>query len=209
MCIDLLLFFYSHKGLISAHVKIYKYQYQYQYMREGVKVESIFDEHGYLPAGFNQWILEDVGKYLVNDFPESNTRKDIFSGYLHMLKLLEPFAVNIEQWLDGSFCTTKLNPNDLDLLTIMDKETIDNLPHEKQTILLSLFQGPENKYNFKCDSYFLPSVPPDHPDYHKFLANRSYWKGQFGFDREDIPKGIVQIVIEKENSSSDSGSEEK
>ena len=30
----------------------------------------------------------------------------------------------------------------------------------------------------------------------KLVNNRNYWRGQFGFDREDNPKGMIKISKE-------------
>lgn len=48
------------------------------------------------------------------------------------------------------------------------------------------------------DIYFAYATSPENQrllsnDYQQVVNQRNYWRGQFGFDRADNPKGIVKI----------------
>ena len=49
------------------------------------------------------------------------------------------------------------------------------------------------------DIYFAYATSPENQrvlspgDYQQVVNKRNYWRGQFGFDRADTPKGIVKI----------------
>lgn len=161
---------------------------------------NIFDSNGYLPPGFQDWTLSQVKCLLVEEFTESRTRKDIFDGYIELVKVLTVFNITVEQWLDGSFGTCKKDPNDLDMLTLLDKDFIDNLPDDVKQVLSSIFSGPDTKAKYKCDSYCIPSVPKSHPHYSECLTMKKYWMGQFGFDRNDVPKGIIRVIVSSDDN---------
>jgi hypothetical protein len=155
----------------------------------------MFDEHGNLPAGFTDWTIQEVRERLVDAFPSSQSRPTIMAGYMRLRADMQPFACDGEHWIDGSFSTAKAEPGDLDLLTVADKDAIDNLTPAQQQEWQGLVAGAATKAGYSCDSYFLPSVPENHPLYGRFRTWRKYWMGEFGFDREDRPKGIVRVAV--------------
>jgi hypothetical protein len=166
-----------------------------QLARGGVPA-SMFDEHGNLPAGFADWTLEDVRERLVDAFPTSQSRPVILAGYLRLRSEMQTLATaDAQHWIDGSFSTAKPEPGDLDLLTVIDKDHVDSLEPAQQQALAELVAGPNTKATHHCDSYFLPSVPESHPMFATLRAQRKYWMGEFGFDREDRPKGIVRVPV--------------
>lgn len=151
---------------------------------------DIFNNKGLLNPGFCEYKLEEIEKIFVTDFLESQTRKEIYKGFLVWLKSLLNTCVPDEIWIDGSFATTKINPNDIDLICFINFN--DFL--EKKLEIQQLRQiGLENK----CDTYIgiSPKSVVDEKLKNEFTNNRNYWRGQFGFDREDNPKGMIKINI--------------
>ena len=148
---------------------------------------------GYLAPGFHDCTVADINEGLVAPFTDSTTRKKIFDGYVTLVELLKGVQITAEQWLDGSFCTDKVDPGDLDMVSLIDKDTLDNLSPQMQQSIEPIFLGKNTKQQYCCDSYLLVTLPPTHPDYNKYIAMRKYWLGQFGFDRNDVPKGILRI----------------
>ena len=96
-----------------------------------------------------------------------------------------------EIWLDGSYVTNKLNPNDLDLLVFLNVE--DWIKFNEDNCIEKL------RDNHLLDAYVaisstnenLEKVSQD--DSNVIINQRNYWRGQFGYDRNDIPKGIIVI----------------
>ncbi len=77
---------------------------------------------------------------------------------------------------------------------------------EKQEKLKELLSGPSAKAKYMCDAYFCLSFPESHPHFQHARAKRKYWMGEFGYDRQDVPKGIV--LIEQKTEPSDANLEE-
>lgn len=74
-------------------------------------------------------------------------------------------------------------------MLIFSPEEINNLTQENQLLLSQLFgQNRECKLKYLCDAYplMLKNGELDFND-------KAYWRGVFGFDREDKPKGIITI----------------
>lgn len=146
----------------------------------------IFNEKGLLNPGFFEYKLNEFEKIFVNDFYESQSRKVIFKGFIKWLKQLLTFCYPDEIWIDGSFVTSKINPNDIDVVVFVDLMVLYNNKIELEEMRNF---GEENF----CDTYIAFSPNEIYPGNVKLINHRNYWKGQFGFDREDNPKGIVKI----------------
>ena len=120
-----------------------------------------FDNHGYLvPADTIETDLETFEKTFV--FNEH--RNKIFQEYLLFLNAIQDLGINpFYQWINGSFTTMKMNPNDIDVVTFLDYKQ-----HEIFDDALSNL-----KYSFrqkKVDGYFVAIFPEEHPDRSLFTS---------------------------------------
>lgn len=139
--------------------------------------------------------VEEMREVFVSPFPASVTRHVVFAGYEKHRSELETLKIDIEQFIDGSFTTSKVDPGDVDLVCFADAHIIDSLPPEKQDELLQLVRGPATRATHHCDAYFCATLPDTDPLFSKMRAQRKYWMGEFGFDRLDKPKGIVRSQL--------------
>lgn len=150
-----------------------------------------FEANGMLLAGFHDCSVNDFITTFVDGFPTSQRRKFITEALWDFAEEIFKIDVPYEFWIDGSFATTKINPNDADIIVFLQEPALK--------ILGPRFLDFRNKYNGVLDIYFSCAVSPESQkelspnDYQKIVNNRNYWRGQFGFDRNDIPKGIVRI----------------
>jgi hypothetical protein len=81
-----------------------------------------FDEFGNLiPYAKNELTIQQAEKEFVEDFaPENEVRTSLWinlATYNARLKAL--FRTTWDQWIDGSFVTSKRAPNDLDLVNLI------------------------------------------------------------------------------------------
>jgi len=153
----------------------------------------MFNAKGYLEPGFHDWNATQIEDNLVKAFPNSKTRPNIFSGYQKLMIELSKVGLPHEQWLNGSFSSSKEDPNDVDMVSFLDYDEVNKLTPDKQQILLEIFAGPNTKSKYLCDSYYVPIVDKSHPNYAQLHQVRMYWYGEFGLDRDENPKGIVRF----------------
>lgn len=148
-----------------------------------------FNENGLLNPGFHEYKLNEIDKIFVEDFSKSQTRKEIYSGFLKWLKELLNICIPNEIWIDGSFVTDKINPNDVDLVYFID---VNDYSKNNEQINQLRELGIQNN----CDTYIAFSPNSKLPaELNNDITNkRNYWRGQFGFDREDNPKGMIKIT---------------
>lgn len=150
-----------------------------------------FDANGSLPAGFHDLTYDEFYDFFVTGFPSSQRRQLIAESLLDFSA--EVFAIGIpcEFWIDGSYATTKINPNDADIILFLQYKDMQSLEPLRSTF--------RQKYQGILDIYFWYAKSPENQgllsatDYQNVINTRNYWRGQFGFDREDKPKGIIRI----------------
>ena len=155
-----------------------------------------FEDNGQLPVGIIKPTLSYFESYFVTNCPESNTRKEIFRGYLKFCsKLVSLESANL-QWVNGSFTTKKIDPNDIDFVTHIDALKLNNSGEKSFKILQKLNDKQRAKLECKCDAYFIVVYPPEIPDLHEdTLKNISYWSKWFAHDRNNNPKGLIEFDL--------------
>lgn len=150
-----------------------------------------FDTTGRLPAGLHNYNVDEFLSQFVEGFPTSLRRKPIFDSMVDFFKELLSTGLPYELWIDGSFATTKINPNDADIVVFLQLPQYFTLAPQFNTL--------RNRYHVYLDIYFQVAVSTETRgmlspgDFNNITNNRNYWRGQFGFDREDNPKGIIRI----------------
>jgi hypothetical protein len=154
-----------------------------------------FNSNGYLEPGIHDLELSALEEHFVKGFPTSTTRPRIIDGYKRHRSELESLSIELEQLLDGSFVSTKNDPGDIDLVCFADADAVDQLSPDDKNRLRLLTLGSSTKGSHLCDAYFCPTVPETDPRYPTVRQSRKYWMGEFGYDRQDRPKGILRTRI--------------
>lgn len=154
-----------------------------------------FNSDGYLEAGLHDMEIDEIVEHFVTAFPTSNTRLSIIDGYKKHSAEVAALGLSCTELLDGSFASNKADPGDIDMVGFMDLAAVDALDAVAQAKLKALFSGKVTRGTHLCDAYFVPTVPEDHPAYDQLRTQRKYWMGEFGYDREDRPKGIIRTQV--------------
>lgn len=137
-------------------------------------------------AGIHSVEIDDLDKHFLAGFPDSETRGTLLNNLKAYINHLKSVGVHFEIWLDGSFTTSKINPNDVDMVILAPSADLNGLAPDKQETLYKLLQRDTIKQRLLCDVFFCVSDNQ---------SQRSYWRGWFGFDRNEQPKGIVCIEV--------------
>lgn len=180
----------------------------------------VFDDYGNLSGGIKQSNINDMRINLVDHFSTSKTRERNFNGFLELIKFLK--SHNLQSgvssiWIDGSFCTNKINPKDLDLIILLKPYNInartiqDNSEYIRKTFIknyLDIYMV----YDSNCllNSDYIEEIMPIlkqsdltyteeniqevlRENHRNIDYNMKYWMGQFGFDREQRSKGLIAL----------------
>jgi hypothetical protein len=158
------------------------------------QIDYWFDKYGNL-APYTFILIDDLldfEKIFVSDFGQSNTRQRIFTGLLEYLGDLGILLTDLGYkgtwmvWLNGSFTTEKLNPNDVDLLNVFDSGAL--FEQHKSRFEPMFADNAEARYG--VDAYFLLTNNSA-----KSIELENYWRQQFGTDRSGRAKGIINLEI--------------
>ena len=153
----------------------------------------ILGENGALPAGIHQCTINEFREVFVDGFPTTQRRDELFKKLMSFFSDLIRFDCFPEAFVDGSYVTNKVNPNDIDVVVFLHYSTLLS-PTAKTAI-----QHLKTLYNPFLDIYYAVAVCDENESminptlYGDIINKRNYWRGQFGFDRADLPKGIVLI----------------
>lgn len=155
-------------------------------MKDGREYPAMF------PAGFHDLEPGELDELFVFPFEQTGRRKYLVERLRAFLDLLTQFDLDWEVWLDGSFCTKKIEPDDIDVALFFQADQLNEMDPHHQNVLLRLVQNREEvRLRYSCDAYFLNGED---------VEIRSYWRGWFGFSREEIPKGIPRLRLLKSTS---------
>jgi hypothetical protein len=139
-----------------------------------------------LVPGIHDIDEKDLGNHFLSSFAGSRTRAQLIEGFHRYLGALRQFGVKFEIWIDGSFTTDKPDPSDVDLVVFCSATDLNALPDQQQQALARLFDRKAIKLQLGCDVLFCVAEDPD---------MRSYWRGWYGYDREENPKGIARLEV--------------
>jgi len=153
-----------------------------------------FDERGHLcPYTVIETSLSDFEKVFVQSLENREHRYGLFENYLRFVNdLRKALEAPFYQLIDGSFITQKEFPNDIDLVTFVRFEVLNNKSHLAQYFL----ENAKNRY--RIDGYFAATCRRNHYYYESALKDEAYWLDLYGFSREEDngvrhPKGIIKI----------------
>lgn len=154
------------------------------------------DAEGLLPPGRHRTNRHGLYSRLVEPFRGLSTTRemlyDLWSQRRDGLGHLCP----TEDWVDGSFVTGKVDPNDTDVLTHLVHEDLQRLDEDEKAQLAFLVGDNLGcKQLYRCDVYALVEVPEDHPHRPVYERMWQYWDNWWGHTRDDPPKPKGYVII--------------
>jgi len=129
--------------------------------------------------------ITHLNRLFLDPFAEQIRRQNLINNFGIFLDMLRNIGISFEAWIDGSFATKKEEPNDIDIVFFYNQADLDSLSNDKKVEFENLKNHDLVKHRYNCDVYFVID------DIH----DRGYWRGMFGFDRNENPKGIARIRI--------------
>lgn len=144
-------------------------------------------------TGRHEVSLAELRQICVDGFPLSTTRYKIMEGLEKVLQELRAGSIEGEVWVDGSFVTEKMNPEDVDLVLRVSAQFYDNATDKQRKTVDWLASNLRNTH--LCHSYSFMEWPENHPNYWPGQYMFNYWMRQFGFSRGNEMKGIPVVAL--------------
>ena len=150
-----------------------------------------------LPPGIHRCSVEELRAAFVDAFPSSASREWIFSGFLKLRETALRCGLRGFQWIDGSFAEGKLDPNDVDVVTVCTFDSVASAAAQDFAASV-LANGERTKTIFQTDSFLLVELPEGHPKRDEFLEDMASWREFWGRTRSGVAKGFLQIDLHSE-----------
>ena len=147
-----------------------------------------------LEPGLHVMSLDDLENLTVNNFPLSTVRSKYMNNLRTLLTQLSNVDVIGEVWVNGSFLTEKIDPEDVDVLLRCPAAEHDNGARTKRSAI-DWSVARERHEDLSCDAYLLPEYPVGDPLQATSDQIREYWQYWFGTDRSGAPKGIAVVRL--------------
>lgn len=158
-----------------------------------------FEDNGYLCPGENIVGINELFDFLVlnEQFDVSITRISHFITFLSLIVTLNDNSIidGISRIvIDGSFCSNKINPNDMDIFIYYDISS-ENSQKVERYIDLKKTQLKKSKLHIIAFQDF-SNVAPEKIDKTKERLDRlsrKRFERYYSYTKDDIPKGFISI----------------
>lgn len=146
-----------------------------------------------LMAGVHHLSLGELHKLCVQQFPLSRNRQRLFDALSAAVDRLAGIDGSFEIWIDGSFLTRKIDPDDIDFVVEGDPHRY-KVQEDYRAVLDDLLEKPDAGTT-GCDSFVMFAYPAGHSCWALGVAEKNGWLKKFGHSRDGEPKGIAAIRV--------------
>lgn len=160
-----------------------------------------FDEKGNpTPYGITELSLKEFKNIFTEGTNNTQKRIELFVNYKKYIMdfyktILKNDNGDWKNWINGSYTTNKKEPNDIDLLNLIDGEKKINENDIQKFLTSRSLQNNDSRKVYSIDAYIALIYKQSDKRYEYAQKRIEYWKKWFGFDRNKNPKGIIQISI--------------
>jgi uncharacterized protein DUF6932 len=152
-----------------------------------------------LPTGVHPATLSEVEDAFVAPFGLSVTRSRIASGWKTFRTVVGSLVTIQHEYIDGSFVSNRLNPDDIDLSLWIRAVDMDALSPDDSAALAWTMRKCLDVY--KCDAYIVPVCRAEHGLYAEHLRMKAttelYWSTYKDLGdrvRPEVRKGYIEVV---------------
>lgn len=151
-----------------------------------------FNDEGCLPFGVYEMSLEEFEEIFSKN--QSSRRQLIMKYYKEHINQIRSLPYYLNHWIDGSYVTSKENPNDIDTFTEFDGVKVDE-DDDKALVEDLIYNAPLRTYN-TCHSFMVYKYPESYKEeYEDYLELKSMTLVMlFAVNKKTRnPKGFVKL----------------
>lgn len=121
-------------------------------------------------------------------------RAHVWNGWMRHRQLLDAMPVPYITLVNGSFTTTKPEPDDIDVCVLYEAEVVNAMAPPQQREFQEAMEHDRAKRDFAIDLYGVAVYHFVHPRFAETtLRNLTYWTRVFGIDRMGRQKSVVAV----------------
>jgi hypothetical protein len=149
-----------------------------------------------LPFGFHPKPLQELRSLLVDGFPQSTRRANLWNNLLDLIDKLRSAGIGCKIWLDGSYLTKKIDPDDIDLIVEVGIHVIERVTPEQHQLLDSIAKLKYHADPMKLHTFVIFTAPFGHIMAPEADRLRARWVKDFGYSLiKGEPKGIAILEV--------------
>lgn len=143
-----------------------------------------------LQIGIHNMDASAVRRLCVDRFQHSVSRPRIMNNLEKLIERINHSAIAGVIWVDGSFLTEKLNPDDVDIVFVVSRATYRAMTRDQRQFWVWYKQ---NSFydSHRIHNHWAVLDPQDVSGEYIY----AYWLRQFGFSRGDEVKGIASLSV--------------
>ena len=131
--------------------------------------------------------MDGLKKVILQGALATPRRTKLYSGLRDYLQALMDTGVRVKVWIDGSFCTTKPEPGDVDIVIFLHADSTTQLEKDSPYGLDVLIDTELTLLRYEVELYV--EIFGDD-------VMTPYWRRQFGFYADNTtPKGIPVLQL--------------
>ncbi|MCX7307571.1 MAG: hypothetical protein NTZ72_06325 [Afipia sp.] len=137
----------------------------------------------------------DLKKLTVDAFPLSGRRAALWNNVTAFVAHLKRHKLACDIWIDGSFLTQKIDPDDVDFVLDFAIQTIETATPAQEDFLHQV--GSHAFYaNEKLHSFIMFHAPIIHGQHAEGVRLHGQWMSDFGISLvKKTPKGIALLEV--------------
>lgn len=140
--------------------------------------------------------VDDLKALVVDKFPSSQRRGMLWNNFLKIANQLAALAIPCKIWIDGSFLTEKIDPDDVDFVVDLPVHIADS-PNPAQRAFLNQLGSRAFCKAEKLHSFLMFDAPAIHAKFAISERLHAQWKRDFGFAYvSKEPKGIAVLAVQ-------------
>jgi hypothetical protein len=149
-----------------------------------------------LNPGLHDMGVDQLKPLVVDKFPLSTRRQMLWDNLVKMVQQLKVLKVPCKIWVDGSFLTEKINPDDIDFVVDVSVGVLDKATAAQADFLDRLSKRAFRKSDH-LHSFVMFDAPSTDSRFTKSQAVHEQWKKDFGLSYvKKEPKGIAVLAVQ-------------
>lgn len=153
----------------------------------------MFNHEGYLTDQIVEYSSLIAFEHdFVDSFFASNSRRKIYDDFIAFLDKFCNICTPRRLWIDGSYVTDKLDPQDIDVVIFIDYSSFRNKWRQIKELLVKSDGGTLDIFPITEDNEDAVELLTSE-DHVRLIENIKNWESLFSKDRAGKYKGFVQI----------------
>lgn len=144
---------------------------------EEVLPEKEISPYCVLPKGIYDVELSEMHCRFVTSFADSTTRSTLFNKFSSLHIDTAVCEIKFCQWIAGSFVTSKIDPSDVDVMTIIHRDEANALSESAVEFVNTVLDGhhsTEEKYG--SHTFYATYFPTDDPRHETSVNRLQEWR---------------------------------